>query len=201
MSVTFHIYKPVEGVEYTSSWRDQFSLKEIDQAMKEDNNYILEGPKNEAEDKTYCWSDHKEHIAFDLYDFQSGFDKKLERRMVKKIKRIVLPFKCGLRNKNYPYKIIPVDEIAYSHGWFLRRRFLSKKNPMYIAVSKEQMMSFFKKYGTIPKHTHVIDYIFGGIYKKVTNDLGLTNTMEQFEKAFEPGCIFVAEFYPYKRRP
>ena len=194
MSTTFHIYKPVNGVEYTGTWLDQFSLKEIDQAIIENNDYILKGPGKEVEDESYCWSDRKKHVIFDIFEYQSGFDRKLERRMVKKMKRTDLDFHCGLKNKGQPYKVIPVEEIAYSQGWFVRRRFLEKKNPMYIAVTKEEMMRFFRKYGTIPKKEQVIGYTCGGYIGRITNDLRLIDTMNRFEELFEPGCIFVARY-------
>lgn len=194
MSATFHIYKPVENVEYTGLWYDQFSLKEIDQAMIENNEFILEGPNKEAEDETYCWSDGNTHVIFNFYDYQPGFDKKLEKRMIKKIENLSLPFKIGLKNRSYPYKIIPVDEIAYAQGWFVSRRFLKKKNPMYIGVIKEEMIKFFKKYGAIPKKEQVIDYSSGGYVGRVTNDLRLIETMNLFERAFKPGYIFVARY-------
>lgn len=194
MSVTFHIYKLVRNVEYIGIWYDQFTFKEIKQAMAENNKFVLEGPKKEAENEAFCWSDKKVHDIFNLYDYQPGLDKRLEKRMMKKIDRVNLPFQIGLRNRSYPYKIIPVEEIAYSQGWFVRRRFLNKKNSLYIAVTKEEMMKFFRKYGTIPKKDSVNDYVCGGYAVKHTNDLRLIDTMNQFEKVFEPGCIFVASY-------
>lgn len=65
---------------------------------------------------------------------------------------------------------------------------------MYIAVTKEEMIKFFKKYGAIPKKEQVIDYSSGGYVGRVTNDLRLIETINLFERAFKPGYIFVARY-------
>lgn len=193
MSATFEILKPVEGVTYTGKWLDQFSMKEITKAIENEDTYVLDGPKDEADDTGYHWSDSGQYEIFDLYYFQYGLDRS-EKRIMNKLEYLSTLSTKGIKNKNIPYQIIPVESVAYAQGWFVSCRFLNRKNPTYVATTKDDMIRFFRKYGKIPKFNSVIEYSPGGYINKRMNDTRLVETINTFEAAFKPGYIFVASY-------
>lgn len=193
MSATFEILKPINGVKYTGTWYDQFSRTEILKAFDTDDEYILNGPNGEAFNVGYQWSDSGYYDVLDFRSLDYGLDRS-EGRYIRKLEKMNLPVTKGIRNKNIPYMIVPVTHIAYAQGWFVSNKFLKRKNPVYVATTKQEMMNFFRRYGKIPKQKDIHQFTEGGYVTKHMNDMRLIETMELFESVFEPDCIFLAQY-------
>ena len=190
MSATFEILKPINGVKYTGTWYDQFSRTEILKAFDTDDDYILNGPNGEAFNVGYQWSDSGNYDVLDFRSLDYGLDRS-EGRYIRKLERMNLPVTKGIRNKNMPYVIVPVTQIAYAQGWFVSNKFLRRKNPVYVATTKQEMMNFFRRYGKIPKQKETHQFTESGYVTSRFNDVRLVETVKYFESVFEPGCVFL----------
>lgn len=193
MSATFEILKPINGVKYTGTWYDQFSRTEILKAFDTEDDYILNGPNGEAFNVGYQWSDSGNYDVLDFRSLDYGLDRS-EGRYIRKLERMNLPVTKGIRNKNMPYVIVPVTQIAYAQGWFVSNKFLRRKNPVYVATTKQEMMNFFRRYGKIPKQKEIYQFTEGGYVTRHMNDRRLIETMDLFESVFEQDCIFLAQY-------
>lgn len=162
MSVTFHLYKPENNIKYLGNYLDKCSYEQIN-----DKNYLynleisLGAPENnnpnyeklihtfyEEQDKI-CWSDYKKHEMFNLTNFKYYSMKKNKisrswKRNRHKLKNLNYQEYTNSRGETIHY--IPVKEIAYRQGWFLKKRFFKKENTFVIATTKKDMMNFFKQY-------------------------------------------------------
>lgn len=193
MSATFEILKPINGVKYTGTWYDQFSRTEILKAFDTDDEYILNGPNGEAFNVGYQWSDSGYYDVLDFRSLDYGLDRS-EGRYIRKLEKMNLPVTKGIRNKYMPYFIVPVIQIAYAQGWFVSNKFLRRKNPVYVATTKQEMMNFFRRYGKIPKQKEIHQFTEGGYVTRHMNDRRLIETMDLFESVFEQDCIFLAQY-------
>ncbi|MDU7686051.1 MAG: hypothetical protein E7K14_01850 [Bacillota bacterium] len=193
MSATFEILKPINGVKYTGTWYDQFSRTEILKAFDTDDEYILNGPNGEAFNVGYQWSDSGYYDVLDFRSLDYGLDRS-EGRYIRKLEKMNLPVTKGIRNKNMPYVIVPVTQIAYAQGWFVSNKFLRRRNPVYVATTKQEMMNFFRRYGKIPKQKEIHQFTEGGYVTRHMNDRRLIETMDLFESVFEQDCIFLAQY-------
>lgn len=193
MSATFEILKPINGVKYTGRWYDQFSRTEILKAFDTEDDYILNGPNGEAFNVGYQWSDSGNYDVLDFRSLDYGLDRS-EGRYIRKLERMNLPVTKGIRNKNMPYVIVPVIQIAYAQGWFVSNKFLRRRNPVYVATTKQEMMNFFRRYGKIPKQKEIHQFTEGGYVTRHMNDKRLIETMDLFKSVFEQDCIFLAQY-------
>ena len=77
-----------------------------------------------------------------------------------------------------PYVIVPVTQIAYAQGWFVSNKLLRRKNPVYVATTKQEMMNFFRRYGKIPKQKETHQFTESGYVTSRFNDVRLVETVK-----------------------
>lgn len=181
MSVTFHLYKIRDDVEFLGNLADKvkWGIKNDEALTKLETEHGFKGDftSDELEDWENrmieaSFSDGKKHDIFDkncikqIFKGTRGLNRLLNRLDGLNFKR--------LENENgYIYNYIVVDEIVYRQGWFLKKKFFNKEITACICTTKKQMENFFKQY---------IDYN--------SNDTRGKEAAEAFLNAWEPGMLF-----------
>lgn len=137
MSVCFSLMKPInkkiELCQYDlmtptefKTWEEAHSLSDID---------IFES------------SNANTSIMFDISSY-NAICKNSRTRLKKQLKKICAKFDIQLveTRRGWTYKGFMVEEICYSQGWFLKHNFFKKPITIYLATTKEEMISFFNQY-------------------------------------------------------
>lgn len=134
MSVTFHLYKVRDDIDYIKSPYENREARTIDNY---DTYY------------EHSFSDGDSHGILDISYFKSASRK--HHKLARSAKRLIKPIKnlnyklCSTK-RGYAYKYVTVDEILYRQGWFLKKKFFEKDMTVVFCNSKEQMQRFFNKY-------------------------------------------------------
>lgn len=181
MSVTFHLLKPLLNVTYMGDFFDYMTYKEflnnelindieIANGLNDYENY--EDFYSDQEKKK--WSDNQKHEMFTIPNFYRGKKScRSWKRLAKKFKN--LNFKYFQRKCGETYKYIPVTEVLYYQGWFLRKKFFKKECTCYITKNKYEMLTFLRKY---------LDF----------KDNYAVKVYNSFEEYWEDGLIFECLF-------
>jgi len=149
MSVTFHLYKPIDA--YTIP--DQFYMTSPTEYKK----LLIEKPQVDPKYDAFWsnffkddeWNDGKTHQKLNLTYLKALAKGKKNRlsKMIQKIENQKDVYKIQyLNSKMSSYKYIAVDEVLYRQGWFLKKKFFKKVNWTHIYTTKEEMLGFFKRY-------------------------------------------------------
>lgn len=129
MSVTFHLYRVRDDVDYLGSPYDN---KE-ERTDKNDDSYYV--PR---------YSDGIIHTIIDYGYAKAMCTKRDMHRMLKPIRD--LNYKLFDNKQLGTVKYVVVDEVLYRQGWFLKKKFFDRKTTVIWCNSKEQMARFFDEY-------------------------------------------------------
>lgn len=194
MSVTFHIYKPRMDVTYTGYYMDRYPYNELNKVLEDgrmgyeeierslgapmlDNGQAPSFTSDkfeefqtwENEQKSLAWSDNVIHDKIDLTFLDGSYKSRSWSRIRKKLKKF--GFKI-FKGNTYTSKYLPVDEVAYASGWFLKESFFKKESTIAICTTKQEMLNFFKKY---------VNYKSNWVHENV----------DFLVDKWEDGCIFM----------
>lgn len=179
MSVTMHLYKVLDNVDFLGNVCDKVKWTESDESALfeyEINHGYREDMSEDELDDWYnkmgalAYSDGIKHDLFDLSYIKRIFYKdKAFRRVLKTLRDF--KFKKYTNANSDVYNYVVVDEVAYRQGWFFKNRFFRKKTTMVVCTTKKQLETFIKKY--IDMHDN-----YG------------VEAAKTFLDTFEPGMIF-----------
>ena len=164
MSVTFHLYRPNYAVEYRGTI---FERSKVDVFNSTNESKFWEiyksagykegmsaGELVEIDEKidAKAWSDGVKHEQLNINYIRGQFqltNKKYHRALRRNMKRLKT-----FQKKRYTtgYGVttvyIPVDEIMYDQGWFLKHKFFKRKVWTVICTTKKQLKKFAENYAT-----------------------------------------------------
>lgn len=184
MSATFHLYKIRDDLQFIGTERD-FASKE---KVKEYEENICE-LSDEQVNKFYSYrfktidgnifipNDTDYIDIIDIYNTASGYKKcKGYKRQLSKLEI----FSCNVLHtkRGYTYRAIPVEEVLYRQGWFLKKKWFRKRCTYYVATTKQQLISFFKLNLDV---------------KRYDSERAI-ECMQTFIKYWEDGMIFVVSW-------
>ena len=141
MSVTFTLYRPIKGLIYTPSKFELANNKERGEYInnstfnrEELNNTIFTGIFN---DGLY----HKQ-----LHLFRYYFRNSRQKRYLKYIKNNYKDYLIFVKDRINPHYMIPIDEIDYCQGWFVKKEYFNRENYKFMAFTKKNMIKLLNKY-------------------------------------------------------
>ena len=164
MSITFHLYRPNYNVEYIGTIFDNSKINLFSNANKK-KFWEVYGEAGYSEDMDFedslkldekiqaeAWSDGKMHKQLNLNHLR-GQLKVANKRYHGSYRRTIKRLENFPKNKyttgyGVTTTYIPVDEVLYNQGWFLKRRFFKRKVWTIICTTKKQVQNFIDKYAT-----------------------------------------------------
>ena len=148
MGVVMYLYKVRPDVTYLGYRKDNLKISDFDCdvglpekfTVQEYFRWIYEMERNSWSDKS-CIRDviNLNWIKARYANFRG---KKSTMNKLKDFQTITYNTSDG------PQKVIPVDIIQHASGWFFKQSFITKKVALYVATTKKQMETFFRRYLT-----------------------------------------------------